>query len=312
MGKLIKNAVKDSDGNSYNGIQIENQFWLTENLSVSKYRNGDLIPQVEDNEEWSKLTTGAWCYYNNDIEHGEKFGKLYNWYAVVDPRGLAPEGYHIPSHDEWESLMASLGGDFCAGGKMKEKGTVNWASPNEKGNNQSGFTALPGGFRWKEDGFDGSGDKATFWTTSEHNEVYGKLRQIGNKNRNVILSYSPKEQGCSIRCIKDSEEIITGIKIGNLEVYKNDIGSFNYLEAKLACAKIGAGWRLPTKEELNQLYSNKDTIGQFTEGFYWSSTNADDVGVYGSAWGQRFSDGFQNGCSTTSKFKNFVRPVKSS
>ena len=124
----------------------------------------------------------------------------------------------------------------------------------------------------------------------------------------MILSYSKKVQGSSVRCIKNGEELITGIKLGNLEVSKKDIGEFNFNDAKLACAKIGGGWRLPTKEELNQLFENKETIGQFTEGFYWSSTNADDIAI-GCTWGQRFSDGRPNICSRTEK--TFVRPVRS-
>ena len=308
MGKIIKNSATDIDGNTYNGIQIENQFWLTENLNVSKYRNGDDIPQVQDNAEWSKLTTGAWCCYENKEENGTTYGKLYNWYAVTDPRGLAPEGYHIPSDEEWGTLVANLGGDYGAGGKMKEKGTTHWNSPNEKATNQSGFTALPGGIRWEEENFDYIGKTGAFWSVSEYNLELGKERQIKSTNRNVILSYSKKVQGSSVRCIKNGEELITGIKLGNLEVSKKDIGEFNFNDAKLACAKIGGGWRLPTKEELNQLFENKETIGQFTSGFYSSSTNADDIAI-GCTWGQRFSDGRPNICSRTEK--TFVRPVRS-
>lgn len=311
MEKKIKNSVSDIEGNNYSGIQIENQFWLIENLSVSKYRNGDEIPQVQNEKEWEKLTSGAWCYYENNEKNGAIYGKLYNWYAVTDPRGLAPEGYHIPTHEDWDTLMANLGGDFCAGGKMKEKGTLNWTSPNEKANNQSGFSALPGGIRWAEEGFNGIGKKCSYWSSSEFNPLLAKNRSLLSTNRSVILSYIDKREGNSVRCIKDTEQQAVGIKLGNLEVYKNDIGELSLNDAKLECAKIGGGWRLPSKDELNQLFENKDTIGQFTEGFYWSSTNADDTVVIGSAWGQRFSDGFQNICSTTSKFRNFIRPVRS-
>ena len=310
MEKAIKNSITDIDGNTYNGIQIDNQFWLTENLTVSKYRNGDEIPEVKDKKEWKKLTTGAWCYYENNAENGAIYGKLYNWYAVNDPRGLAPEGYHIPSNEEWDTLIANLGGDYGAGGKMKEKGTVHWNSPNEKANNQSGFTALPGGRRM-EDNFDYIGKTGAFWSVSEYNPELGKERQINNSLRNVILSYSQKRQGSSVRCIKDNEEIITGIKLGNLEVFKKDIGEFSFNDAMLECAKIGGGWRVPTKEELNQLFENKETIGHFTDGFYWSATLMDDTVVIGSAWGQRFSDGFQNHGPRSNNYKNYIRPVRS-
>jgi uncharacterized protein (TIGR02145 family) len=121
--------VTDIDGNSYNLVEIDTQLWISKNLNVSKYRNGDEIPQVQDASEWAALTTGAWCYYENKEENGTTYGKLYNWYAVNDPRGLAPEGFHIPSDEEWNDLIENLGGENVAGGKMKEKGKVHWDEP---------------------------------------------------------------------------------------------------------------------------------------------------------------------------------------
>jgi hypothetical protein len=158
-----------------------------------------------------------------------------------------------------------------------------------------------------EDNFDKIGETGAFWSISEYNSELGKERQINNRLKNVILSYSQKRQGSSVRCIKDNEEIITGIKLGNLEVFKNDIGEFSYFEALSECAKIGGGWRVPTKEELNQLFENKETIGHFTDGFYCSSTKADDEAT-GCSWGQRFSDGRPNIYSRS--HKTFVRPVR--
>ena len=309
MKKAIKNIVTDIDSNTYNGIQIGNQFWITENLTVSKYRNGDEIPEVKDKKEWKKLTTGAWCYYENNAENGAIYGKLYNWYAVTDPRGLAPEGYHIPSNEEWDTLIANLGGDFGAGGKMKEKGTTHWNSPNEKATNQSGFTALPAGRRLPEGNFANQGDTTEFWSTKEFNSEVGGSIKITKSQKNAIFSVGYKEDGFSVRFIKNSEELITGIKLGNLEVFNKNIGEFNFNDAKLECAKIGGGWRLPTKEELNQIFENKDTIELKGEGPHWSSTKA-DIG-YGIVWGQRFSDGFQNYYNTSLKHKCFVIPVRS-
>jgi uncharacterized protein (TIGR02145 family) len=117
------------------------------NLNVSTYRNGDVIPQVTDPAAWAALTTGAWCYYNNDSSNQLVYGKLYNWYAVNDPRGLAPLGYHVMTHAERLAIQACLGGSGVAGGKMKEIGTSHWAAPNTSATNSSGFTALPGGIR---------------------------------------------------------------------------------------------------------------------------------------------------------------------
>ena len=99
------------------GVKISNQLWTLKNLDEITYRNGDIIPHITDSVKWAGLTTGAWCYYNNDPNNNSTYGKLYNWYAVNDPRGLAPEGWHIPSKDEWTSLINFLGGDAAAGGK---------------------------------------------------------------------------------------------------------------------------------------------------------------------------------------------------
>jgi uncharacterized protein (TIGR02145 family) len=113
-------------------VTIGSQVWASKNLNVSTYRNGDLIPHVQDKEAWEKLTTGAWCYYDNDESNGTKYGKLYNWYAVNDPRGLAPNGYHIPTASEWETLIS-----YCLGGKkvvyfneagIKMKSAKGWKS----------------------------------------------------------------------------------------------------------------------------------------------------------------------------------------
>lgn len=131
-------------------VVIGSQEWTNRNLNVSRYRNGDIIPQVTDPSQWSQLTTGAWCYYDNDPANGPIYGKLYNWYAVNDPRGLAPVGYHIASDAEWTTLTNFLGdvdpGDIGRGAGGKMKATTLWNSPNSYATNSSGFTALPGGY----------------------------------------------------------------------------------------------------------------------------------------------------------------------
>lgn len=129
-------------------VSICDQVWMTKNLDVDKYRNGDAIPQVTSSSEWESLGTGAWCWYNNDsANYAATYGKLYNWYAVNDPRGLAPAGWHMPSDLEWSTLATCLGGDGVAGGKMKGTGTAFWQEPNAGAINSSGFTELPGGYR---------------------------------------------------------------------------------------------------------------------------------------------------------------------
>ena len=123
-------------------IKIGAQTWTTKKLDVETYRNGDAIPQVEDQEEWANLTTGAWCYYENESDNCTTYGNLYNWYAVNDPRGLAPKGFHIPSDAEWTILTENLG--YKAGTKMKS--TSGW-DDDGNGTNSSGFAGLPGGQR---------------------------------------------------------------------------------------------------------------------------------------------------------------------
>ena len=199
-------SVTDADGNVYQTVTICDQTWTQSNLNVSKYRNGDVIPQIQDATMWAGTTTGAWCYYNNDSANGTIYGKLYNWYAVNDPRGLAPTGYHIPSDTEWTTLITCLGGTDVAGGKMKEAGDSHWLN-NTDATNSSGFTALPGGNRayWGVFGsVDGiPGVDGYWWSSSEFDTTDA---------RNLVMAYgsvgagfynTDKNRGCSVRCVKD-------------------------------------------------------------------------------------------------------------
>ncbi|MBK8484992.1 MAG: fibrobacter succinogenes major paralogous domain-containing protein [Saprospiraceae bacterium] len=138
-------TVTDIDGNVYPTVKICNQTWIAKNLDVSRYQNGDVIPQARTEFEWTQSTYGAWCYYALNSDTGIIYGKMYNWHAVNDPRGLAPKGYHIPSYDEWLTLANCLGGETIAGDALKETGTRHWNAPNAGATNSSGFTALPGG-----------------------------------------------------------------------------------------------------------------------------------------------------------------------
>jgi uncharacterized protein (TIGR02145 family) len=202
---LINNgALKaiDIDGNQYNVVKIGTQVWTKENLNVTKYRNGDVIPQVTDPNQWANLTTGAWCYYNNDPANGAIYGKLYNWYAVNDPRGFAPEGWHVPSDVEWTTLATYLGGDNVAGGKMKEIGTVHWPSPNSGATNSSGFTALPGGYLPNNTFYD-IAQHGYWWSSSEQNSTTAWYRTVFSGNTLTVRNTIAKVSGFSIRCIKD-------------------------------------------------------------------------------------------------------------
>jgi uncharacterized protein (TIGR02145 family) len=181
-------------------VVIGTQEWMLRNLDVTKYRNGDDIPEITDQTQWNNLTTGAWCYYNNDSANGAIYGKLYNWYAVNDPRGLAPVGYHVPSLAEYIILRDYLGGSSAAGGALKETGTTHWTAPNTGATNSSGFTLL------------GSGARTTFftwlnqysdsWTSTDGGSgrsfVYASYNSTTLSNTNT----SPTK-GAAVRCIKD-------------------------------------------------------------------------------------------------------------
>jgi len=180
-------------------VTIGRQVWTSKNLNVSTYRNGDSIPQVQDQKTWSELTTGAWCYYNNETSNGKKYGKLYNWYAVTDPRGLAPVGYHIPTYAEWTILNAYLGED---GTKMKS--ISGWFNKGN-GTNSSGFTGLPGGYRGGGATFGAIGDKGIWWSSTEYNSGDAWHCNLKYESRYISLStyYSDRPFGFSVRCLRD-------------------------------------------------------------------------------------------------------------
>jgi uncharacterized protein (TIGR02145 family) len=195
--------ITDLDGNNYQTVTICDQNWMKTNLNVSKYRNGDVIPQVTNPSQWANLTTGAWCYYNNDPAYGVVYGKLYNWYAVNDPRGLAPLGFHVPTSAEWTSLTNCLGGT-SAGGKMKESGTANWMSPNASATNISGFTGLPGGFIRLDGTFIDIRLGTHWWSSSEISVTDSRDLNLSYINGLYNDTFSwDKNCGFSIRCVKD-------------------------------------------------------------------------------------------------------------
>ena len=184
-------------------VTIGNQQWMRENLDVLTYRNGDIIPQVTDPTAWAALTTGAWCYYNNDVANGAIYGKLYNWYAVNDPRGLAPTGWHVPSDAEWTTLETTLGGAAVAGGKMKTTGTTSWTTPNTGATNESGFAGLPGGYRNYNGSFFSVGSSGYWWSSSENGTVDAWYRYLGYNVGGITRSNDYKLSGCSVRCLRD-------------------------------------------------------------------------------------------------------------
>ena len=181
-------------------IIIGTQTWTLKNLDVATYRNGDPIPEVQDKTAWANLTTGAWCYYENITANGTTYGKLYNWYAVNDTRGIAPTGYHIPTDAEWTSLTTYLGGETGAGTTMKM--ISGWLN-NGNGTNTSGFEGLPGGYRSTNGSFSNVGAYGYWWSSSEFSTFNAWYRSLSNNNGNVFRNEANKRNGFSVRCIKD-------------------------------------------------------------------------------------------------------------
>ena len=188
-------------------VTIGTQQWMITNLDVKTYRDGTVIPQVTDASQWAGLTTGAWCYYNNDAAKGAIYGKLYNWYAVnnTENGGLAPQGWHIPTDAEWATLGNFLGGHDVAGGKLKQVGTLNWRSPNTNATNESGFSALPGGVRMVNGTFDYVGEDSYWWTSiTTENSTFAWLSWL-RYNTGILSRYTSgnKKFGFSVRCVRD-------------------------------------------------------------------------------------------------------------
>jgi uncharacterized protein (TIGR02145 family) len=212
-GDSSESSVKDIDGNLYTPITIGKQTWYKENLDVSKYSDGTSIPEVSNPDEWSKLTTGAWCYLDNDSGNGKILGKLYNWYAVVGVfdsasltntslrKKLAPLGNHIPSDNEWTTMINSLGSK--SGGKLKESGTDYWIDTDDDATNSSFFTGRPGGICIKNGSFYFAGEFG-YWWTSTSSDIFTAWNRSLSYNSNIVCrSFDEKNYGFSVRFIKD-------------------------------------------------------------------------------------------------------------
>lgn len=197
-------TVKDIDNNSYNTVKIGNQCWMRENLKVSKYRNGEAIPTGLNNADWLNTRNGAYAIYDNSNVNEAIYGKLYNWYAVRDSRGLCPNGWHAPTDAEWTTLTNFLGGKVEAGGKMKSMGTTYWQSPNTGATNESGFSTLPGGFRKSDGNFIYNRSYAIFWSATEDDNLQPWSRFLNYDNGSVVsYFYYNKSFGNSVRCLRD-------------------------------------------------------------------------------------------------------------
>jgi len=197
-------TITDIDGNEYETILIGDQVWMAENLKVTHYRNREAISTKHNQTEWLYLLTGAYAVFNDNVTNATTYGYLYNWYAVDDSRNIAPEGWHVPTDDEWQTLVDYLGGESVAGGKLKEAGTSHWSSPNTGATNESGFTALPGGYRYGSIGnFYDMGNYDYFWSSTEYGSFSAWARLLGYDTSVVGHNGGNKRYGFSVRCVRD-------------------------------------------------------------------------------------------------------------
>jgi uncharacterized protein (TIGR02145 family) len=209
-------TVTDIDGNVYRTVQIGGQCWTAENLRTTAYANGDPIPNVTGDppEQWCDLTSPAWAHYENNSSYENPYGKMYNWYAVADPRNVCPAGWHVPTYSDWNDLTEYLDPTYdplistsspTAGGKMKSTGTQYWQAPNTSATNESGFSGLPGGNRQPISlcDFINIGVSGYCWSASEFDDEEAWHTELSFNTQFFFLFSSIKAFGLSVRCIRD-------------------------------------------------------------------------------------------------------------
>lgn len=198
--------LTDIDGNAYNTVIIGDQVWMQENLKVSKLNDGTRIPLVENYDTWFQTDDPGYSWYNNDKDtYGDTYGAFYNWYTVNTGK-MCPDGWHVPSDEEWTTMTDFLGGEEVAGGKLKEAGTEHWDSPNTGATNESGFTGLPGGYRSNGGQYYSMGWTGNWWTSTlvdDGWDTYAYKRRLQSDLGRVHKGYSNKNFGFYVRCIKD-------------------------------------------------------------------------------------------------------------
>ncbi len=196
-------TIRDVDGNVYTSANIGTQTWMVENLKTTRLNNGTEIPLVSNASAWAGLSTPGYCWYNYD-EAGYKstYGALYNW-LTVNTDNLCPEGWHVPTDAEWVTLTNFLGGEGVAGGKMRGSGMMSHWGDNMGMTNETGFTALPGGFCGSNGMFNGLASNGYWWSATEDDEANAWYRFMTSDNTAVNRGFGLKLQGCSVRCVRN-------------------------------------------------------------------------------------------------------------
>jgi uncharacterized protein (TIGR02145 family) len=211
-------TVTDNEGNVYKTVTIGTQVWMAENLKATKFKDGTPIPLITDNNEWGNLSTPGYCWYDNESDtYVQTYGALYNWYTV-NTGMLCPEGWHVPADEEWTILVDYLGGEEVAGGKLKETGTIHWNSPNTGATNETGFTALPGGYRDNDGSFGYIGHSGIWWSSTEYITYNAWARHMYYIGSNVHRSSGGKHSGYSVRCVKDTDAKVVLLDDVSLEI----------------------------------------------------------------------------------------------
>jgi uncharacterized protein (TIGR02145 family) len=260
-------TVTDIDGNVYHTVTIGTQTWMVENLKTTKYRNSDVIPNVTGNPNWFNQTileTGGYCNYADNSNYAATYGRLYNWYAVSDTRNIAPTGWHVPSDAEWTTLTNYLGGEDVAGGKLKEAGTAHWKSPNFA-TNESGFTALPGGFHLSEE-FYSIGDVGAWWSSTEDTIGGAWIRYAANSIDNLYRWGDRKFYGYSIRCIKDLTNkveipVLNTNTVTNKTINSATLGANITSDGGATITERGVVWSTTSNPTITSNLGKKSTTG---------------------------------------------------
>jgi uncharacterized protein (TIGR02145 family) len=195
--------VKDIEGNTYKTVRIGEQVWMAENLRTSTFSDGSEIPDVTSATGWTGLTTPGFCWYNNDeAANKDTYGALYNFYSVVSGT-LCPDGWHVPSRDEWQKLRDASGDTLTEGGKLKESGTLHWKTPNTGAVNSYGFSALPAGIRYFEGTFNSASFFTAFWSSTEADNEKAWYFSLYYCDSIAAMNRISKKDGFSIRCVKN-------------------------------------------------------------------------------------------------------------
>lgn len=260
---------KDADGNYYPVVTIGNQIWMAENLKTSKYRNLVSVTNKTNDLNWGSLTTAAYSDYNTTAKNAI-YGKLYNWYVINDKQNITPLGWHIPTDSEWLVLSDFLGGLNIAGNKIKEKGNVNWASPNTGATNESGFNALPGSLKMSDGNIATIGNTANWWSSTEGTSSNSAwYRSVSNQNASISRAFYTKSGGMSIRCIIGDLPLITTISASSITTTSLTTGGNITFDGNASITSRGVCW----SKTINPTINDSKTSESYSTGLFSSNVN---------------------------------------